>query len=225
MPKVKLRIHHCLLGRCESGPVRRVYSKSHGPLAMSQLAGKEPTTSDQGRGGLDGRRGQSWPSARSLPPRSPAAHRSRRTRLNILTENIEDQPHNVTRFAVIAEVAEQQRTGRDKTSLMLRLPNQVGSLVKTISPFEDLGVNPASGWNRSQSPTHRARNDPSYLFFVDVERQDATPRSRKRSRPSASGANGSTSWDRIPAARSSRPSETSRTARLALGLHLFDDPP
>ena len=61
-------------------------------------------------------------------------------RLNILAENIEDQVHNVTRFAVIAEVAE-QRTGRDKTTLMLRLPNQVGSLVKTISPFEKFGVN------------------------------------------------------------------------------------
>ena len=32
-----------------------------GAVAMSQLAGKEPTTSDQGRGGLDGRRGRTRP--------------------------------------------------------------------------------------------------------------------------------------------------------------------
>ncbi len=51
----------------------------------------------------------------------------------MLAENIEDQPHNVTRFAVIGDRAE-ERTGRDKTALMIRLPNQAGSLARTISP-------------------------------------------------------------------------------------------
>ena len=89
----------------------------------------------------------------------------------MLAENIEDQPHNVTRFAVIGERAE-DRTGRDKTTLMIRLPNQAGSLAKMITPFEKFGVNltwiesfpiPGSGGGKA------GETNPSYLFFVDVE--------------------------------------------------------
>ncbi|MBV8267366.1 MAG: prephenate dehydratase, partial [Planctomycetaceae bacterium] len=88
-------------------------------------------------------------------------------RLNVLAENIEDQPHNVTRFAVIAERAE-ERTGRDKTTLMLRLPNQSGALAKAIAPFEKNAVNMT--WIES-FPTSEgsADRDPTYLFFLDIE--------------------------------------------------------
>jgi chorismate mutase/prephenate dehydratase len=88
-------------------------------------------------------------------------------RLNLLAENIEDQPHNVTRFAVIAEKAE-QRTGRDKTTLMIRLANEVGSLAEAISQFKKLGVNMT--WIESfPIPNGTSDRDPSYLFFLDVE--------------------------------------------------------
>ena len=87
--------------------------------------------------------------------------------LNVLAENIEDQPHNVTRFAVIAERAE-QRTGRDKTTLMLRLPNQAGALAKAIAPFEKNGVNMT--WIESFPTTEgKTDRDPTYLFFLDIE--------------------------------------------------------
>ena len=58
--------------------------------------------------------------------------------LKVLAANIEDQVHNVTRFAVIAEQSE-KRTGRDKTTLMLRLSNQAGALSRAIAPFEKNG--------------------------------------------------------------------------------------
>jgi len=88
-------------------------------------------------------------------------------RLNMLAENIEDQPHNVTRFAVIAEKAE-ERTGRDKTTLMIRLANEVGSLAEAISAFKKLGVNMT--WIESfPIPNGGGDRDPAYLFFIDVE--------------------------------------------------------
>ncbi len=91
-------------------------------------------------------------------------------RLNILAENIEDQPHNITRFAVIGESAE-ARTGRDKTTLMIRISNQMGSLVKAIAPFEKFGVNMT--WIESfpiPGPVEKgADNNPAYVFFIDVE--------------------------------------------------------
>src|SRR4051794_32128573 len=164
--EVRLRIHHCLLGRCEWGQVQRVYSKAQ---ALSQC-----------RHWL----AKNLPQARVIDVVSTAAaaehaHReefaaavaSRAAgeayQLNVLAANIEDQPHNVTRFAVIAERAE-ERTGRDKTTLMLRLPNQPGALSKAIAPFEKNGVNLT--WIES-FPTAEAPGDrdPTYLFFLDVE--------------------------------------------------------
>ena len=64
----------------------------------------------------------------------------------------------VTRFAVISERSE-ERTGRDKTTLMLRLPNQAGALAKAIAPFEKNGVNLTwiESFPTSDGPTDRDR--------------------------------------------------------------------
>jgi chorismate mutase/prephenate dehydratase len=164
--EVRLRVHHCLLGRCEWGQVQRVYSKAQ---ALSQC-----------RHWLS----KNLPQARVIDVVSTAAAAEHAAReefaaavasrpaaeafgLNVLAANIEDQPHNVTRFAVIGERAE-QRTGRDKTTLMLRLSNEVGSLVKAIAPFEKSGVNMT--WIESfPTPEGPADRNPSYLFFIDLE--------------------------------------------------------
>jgi chorismate mutase/prephenate dehydratase len=174
--EVRLRIHHCLLGRCEWGQVRRVYSKSQ---ALSQC-----------RGWL----GKNLPQAAKVEVVSTAAAAelaqreefaaavasraaAQAYRLNILAENIEDQVHNVTRFAVIAEAAE-VRTGKDKTTLMVRLANQAGSLVKTIAPFEKLGVNMT--WIESfPIPNSPGEANPSYLFFIDIEGHVDDPQVQK----------------------------------------------
>ncbi|MBV8315114.1 MAG: prephenate dehydratase, partial [Planctomycetaceae bacterium] len=164
--EVRLRVHHCLLGRCEWGQVQRIYSKAQ---ALSQC-----------RHWL----GKNLPQARvvDVVSTATAAEQARREefaaavasraaadayQLNVLAENIEDQPHNVTRFAIIAERAE-ERTGHDKTTLMLRLPNQSGALAKAIAPFEKNAVNMT--WIES-FPTSEgsADRDPTYLFFLDIE--------------------------------------------------------
>jgi chorismate mutase/prephenate dehydratase len=164
--EVRLRVHHCLLGRGEWSQVQRIYSKAQ---ALSQC-----------RHWL----GKNFPQARVIDVVSSAAaaeHAAREEHaaavasraagdahgLTLLAANIEDQPHNVTRFAVISERSE-ERTGRDKTTLMLRLPNRAGSLAKAIAPFEKNEVNMT--WIES-FPTSDGQNDrdPTYLFFLDVE--------------------------------------------------------
>jgi chorismate mutase / prephenate dehydratase len=167
--EVRLRVHHCLMGRCEWSQVRRVYSKSQ---ALSQcrhwlgknlpLATKVEVVSTAAAAEL----AQREEFAAAVASRAAAtAHR-----MNVLAENIEDQPHNVTRFAVIGERAE-ARTGRDKTTLMLRMSNQAGSLARTIAPFEKFGVNMT--WIESfpiPGPVVKGNDsNPSYLFFIDVE--------------------------------------------------------
>ena len=164
--EVRLRVHHCLIGRCEWGQVQRIYSKAQ---ALSQC-----------RHWL----GKNLPQARLIDVVSTAAaaeHAQREEfaaavasgaaadphQLKILAANIEDQPHNVTRFAVIAEVSE-QRTGNDKTTLMLRLPNQAGALARAIAPLERNAVNMTwiESFPFSEGATH---GDPTYLFFLDIE--------------------------------------------------------
>ncbi|MFO0951346.1 MAG: prephenate dehydratase [Isosphaeraceae bacterium] len=164
--EIRLRIHHCLLGRCEWGQVQRVYSKAQ---ALSQC-----------RHWI----GKNLPQARQVDVVSTAAAAEHAAReefaaavasraaadayhLNVLAANIEDQPHNLTRFAVIGEQSE-QRTGRDKTTLMLRLPNESGSLFEAISPFKKNGVNMT--WIESFPSSEGAGDrNPTYLFFIDVE--------------------------------------------------------
>ena len=111
-----------------------------------------------------------------------------------LAENIEDQPHNVTRFAVIGERAE-NRTGRDKTTLMIRLPNQAGSLAKMITRSRNsASISPDRVVPDSRQRRRKNRRDqPSYLFFVDVEGHQSDKPSSKPSIRSAAAANNSTS--------------------------------
>ena len=68
---------------------------------------------------------------------------------------------------MIAEVSE-QRTGNDKTTLMLRLSNDVGALVEAIAPLKKNGVNMTwiESFPFSEGATPR---DPTYLFFLDIE--------------------------------------------------------
>jgi chorismate mutase / prephenate dehydratase len=174
--EVRLRIHHCLLGRCEWNQVRRVYSKSQ---ALSQCrnwlgknlpqASKVEVVSTAAAAELS----QREEFAAAVASRAAA----QAYRLDILAENIEDQPHNVTRFAVIGEASEEQ-TGRDKTTLMIRLPNQVGSLARTISPFEKFGVNMT--WIESFPIANASgESEPSYLFFIDIEGHASDPQVQK----------------------------------------------
>lgn len=164
--EVRLRVHHCLLGRCEWGEVQRVYSKAQ---ALSQCRHWISKNLPQARvidvvstaAAAEHASREEFAAAIASRPAGDAYH------LKVLAENIEDHPHNITRFAVIAERSEEP-TGRDKTTLMLRLPNESGSLSKAIAPFEKCGVNMT--WIES-FPSSTSPNDknPAYLFFLDVE--------------------------------------------------------
>ncbi len=164
--EVRLRVHHCLLGRGEWGEIQRVYSKAQ---ALSQCRHWLSKNLPQAR--LI--EVVSTAHAADLASREEhaAAVASRAAaevyKLKPLAEDIEDRQHNLTRFAVIGEKIE-DRTGRDKTSLMLRLPNTAGSLARAIAPFEKNGVNMTwiESFPAADSPTDK---DPNYIFFLDVE--------------------------------------------------------
>lgn len=164
--EVRLRIHHCLLGRCQWGQVRRIYSKAQALSQCRHWLGKNlpqatlvETVSTAVAAELVQR--EEFAAAVASKPAADAYG------LNVLAENIEDQHYNLTRFAVIAEHAE-ARTGNDKTTLLLRLPNRPGALSKVLAPFDKAGVNLTMIESFPANDQIPGR-DPSYLFFLDIE--------------------------------------------------------
>ena len=164
--EVRLRVHHCLLGNCERGEVVRVYSKAQAISQCRHWIGKnlpQARTVDVVTTAAAAEHAAKEEFAAAVASRAAA----KAYKLNILAENIEDHPHNITRFAVIGESTEPP-TGRDKTTLLLRLRNETGTLVDAIAPFKKGVVN--MRWIESfPAPDSTGDEDPVYLFFLDID--------------------------------------------------------
>jgi chorismate mutase/prephenate dehydratase len=83
--------------------------------------------------------------------------------LNMLEENIEDHPDNITRFLVIGK-SDSKPTGRDKTSLLFFLQHRPGALYEALGSLAERNIN----MSRIESRPMKTRNW-EYLFFVDLE--------------------------------------------------------
>ena len=60
--------------------------------------------------------------------------------LPILFENIEDKGNNRTRFLIISDF-ENERSGDDKTSILVKLNNEAGALVRFLNVFDKAKIN------------------------------------------------------------------------------------
>lgn len=83
--------------------------------------------------------------------------------LNLLEEDIEDHPENMTRFVAIGKRLTIP-TGNDKTSLLFFLSDRPGSLYSALGALAERGIN----MTRIESRPMKARNW-EYLFFTDIE--------------------------------------------------------
>jgi len=89
--------------------------------------------------------------------------------LNIIAKNIEDEPNNTTRFIIIGQQSSAP-TGSDKTSFVVSMGNQAGSLYKTLAPFAKLGIDML---NIESRPSRRGLWD--YIFFIDIDGHCESP--------------------------------------------------
>jgi chorismate mutase / prephenate dehydratase len=170
--EVRLRVHHNLLAVCEQPDIRRVYSK---PQALSQcrnwLAKNIPqatlheVTSTTAAAELV----RTSSGAAAIASREAAMQYG----VRILFSNIEDSPHNETRFAVIG-AHDAGRTGIDKTALMFMIPHSPGSLADILGLFKLNKVNLT--WIES-FPYPAAKGE--YVFFVDFEGHQDDPKVKK----------------------------------------------
>ena len=159
--EVLLPIHHNLLSRTPRGEIREVHSK---PQALSQC--------------------RDWlakhlPNARLVEISSTAAaaqlsaeehgiaavasiEAGRQYDLEVLDSNIEDNPNNVTRFAVLGK-DRPEPTEQDKTSILFQLHHRPGALAEAMSVFKTHSLNLT--WIES-FPAPDSPNE--YIFFVEL---------------------------------------------------------
>lgn len=160
--EVQIAIHLHLLANCPRGEITEIYSK---PQALSQcrdwLARNMPkarlieVTSTSTAAQL----ARTKPGAAAVASAQAAVSNN----LQIVAEKIEDNPNNVTRFAIIGE-EEPKRTGKDRTAVLLQTPNEPGALHEALSAFKKQNINLT--WIES-FPLHGPEN--GYQFFLDFE--------------------------------------------------------
>jgi chorismate mutase / prephenate dehydratase len=160
--QVDMHIHHTLLAKCPRSAVKEVYSK---PQAISQcrnwLARHLPAaraievTSTTMAAQLAAEK----PGAAAIASHPAATEYG----LDVLAENIEDNPHNSTRFAVIGGQVP-ARTGNDRTAILFQMEHRPGTLADATNVFKRNKLNltwiesfPAPG------------SDRAYLFFAEIE--------------------------------------------------------
>jgi chorismate mutase / prephenate dehydratase len=168
--EVQLRVHHALLGRCPRSDVTEVYSK---PQALSQcrnwlvkhLPAARPievtSTSAAAQIAFD------KSGAAAIASVQAAAQYG----LEIIAESIEDNPDNITRFAVIGADAA-PRSGRDKTAAMFQIEHRPGSLAEAINIFKKNRLNLT--WIESFPISHG-----EYLFFIELDGHESDLKVRR----------------------------------------------
>ena len=170
--EIDLKIHHFLLGRFPRSEVKEVYSKTqvisqcrnwlakHLPAART-IEVTSTSTAAQLAAGKSG--------AAAIASIQAGVHYG----LEIRAENIEDNPANTTRFAVIGG-ERPERTGNDRTALLFQTEHRPGALAEAMNIFKRYKLNLT--WIESFPVPGMAR---VYLFFVEMEAYETDTRFRR----------------------------------------------
>jgi chorismate mutase/prephenate dehydratase len=170
--EVQLRIHHQLLARCERHSIREVVSK---PQAVSQcrdwIARHLPGVRvvEMSSTAAAAQSAAEKPGVAAIASQQAAVNYG----LNIVAANIEDNPDNLTRFAVIGGEPPDP-CGNDKTALMFELAHRPGSLADAMTVFKSQGLNLT--WIESFPMPGTSKE---YLFFVELEGHAQEPKVAK----------------------------------------------
>jgi chorismate mutase/prephenate dehydratase len=164
-----IAIRHCLL--TQSGSVQGVTRVLAHPQALAQCQhwlgmhhpqlAREPVASNAEAARL----ASQDPTVAAIASDSAA----RAWNLQIVSEGIQDDPMNRTRFLAVGKI-DTLPSGADKTSLILAVPNEAGAVYKMLAPLADNGV---SMFRFESRPARTGQWE--YYFYVDVEghRHDA----------------------------------------------------
>lgn len=154
-------IAHCLLSLSEMCDVARLYSHQQAfaqcrEWLRAKLPGVEQVTVSNTAEAA--RKAAHEPGVAAVSSRLAADVYG----LNVLAENIQDRPDNMTRFLVIGRHPVKP-TGDDKTSLRFTVPNRPGSLVRVLDEFGKRKIDLTKVESR---PSPERPWD--YVFYVDI---------------------------------------------------------
>lgn len=167
--EVLLPIHHNLLASGSRDQITEIHSK---PQALSQCrvwltsnfpAAKLVEVSSTTAAAESAAKHQHIAAVASLPA-------GRAYELEVVNRDIEDNPDNVTRFAVLGR-EETVPTDNDKTSLLFQVEHQPGALAGAMTVFSDAELNLT--WIES-FPSPESRSE--YHFFVEFSGHRSEPR-------------------------------------------------
>src|SRR2546430_1490218 len=93
---------------------------------------------------------------------------------DVAQQRSEDEPHNQTRFLLVArEATAPPPDVAAKTTLRLKLPHRPGTLARALAPFAEAGL------NLTKLESRPDRSTPwEYLFYLDVEARADEPAMR-----------------------------------------------
>jgi chorismate mutase/prephenate dehydratase len=170
--EVHLEIHHTLLGKCPRTEIQEIYSR---PQALSQCRnwiGKHlpaARTIEVTSTSTAAQLAREKPGAAAIASLQAGVHYG----LDVLAERIEDNPNNITRFAVIGEESA-PRTGSDRTAMMFQTEHRFGALCDALAVFKRSRLNLTWIESFPVPGTERA-----YLFFIELEGHETDARVRR----------------------------------------------
>src|SRR6266704_2911799 len=137
--QIVLRVQHCLLSRCRRVQIKKLFAH---PQALGQCRGLVQnnlpraeiieTSSNARSAEFAAREKESAAIAGVLA--------SEKYGLRVLEHDIQDNAANATRFLVLGRQCSPP-TGKDRTSLMFSIADQVGALYRALAPFRRYRIN------------------------------------------------------------------------------------
>jgi chorismate mutase/prephenate dehydratase len=170
--EVQLAVHHTLLANCPPASVRRIHSKPEVFdqcriwLATQYPQGELIPAASSSRAAMTAAEECSMAVKIGAEPGSAAIGSILAGQiygLNVLFEDIEDNPSNITRFCVISR-QQARPSGDDKTSVMFETVDKPGALVRVLQVFDRAGINLTHIDKRPSGLTNWA-----YTFFIDAQ--------------------------------------------------------
>jgi chorismate mutase/prephenate dehydratase len=171
--EITIPVSLCLLSRVPVEQVRTVYGH---PQAISQcprwvaqhLPGRNVL--EAASNGLAAERASQEDGAASISPRLAADEYG----LNVLAENIQDNPNNYTRFWVVGPRMSERPTGNDKTAIVFSIHDRVGTLRNVANVFAERDISLSSIQSRPAKHTGWSQTW-DYVFFFELRGHASEP--------------------------------------------------
>ncbi len=166
--EVTIPIHHCLLSKqADIQQISHVFSHAQSLAQCHEWLNKALPKAEREAVTSNARAAQMIHDLISTDGTFAAAIASKRAaelfNLNVLAENIEDDPKNTTRFLVLSK-HDVAPSGQDKTSLVMAAKNQPGAILSLLEPLAQHGVSMTKLESR---PAKVGMWE--YVFYVDIE--------------------------------------------------------